>query len=172
MVWFLLCIHTLVASVFDHFLHVVILYGVRHVPEITAVRQSVLDGRIGHILHEFLVLRKHWVEFLHAQLIVVGNVNILDFVELEQLLLLSQYFLEEILIHHFGRRQIHLNYKENDELHSILLTGFLEIFDEITLGAEFPHELLSHHSAFLCASEYLSTDLAHSWNIHHCIFFE
>jgi hypothetical protein len=29
---------------------------------------------------------------------------------------------------------------------------------------------LSHHSAFLCASEYLSTDLAHSWNIHHCIF--
>ena len=172
MVWFLLCIHTLVAGVFDHFLHVVILYGVRHVPEITAVRQSVLDGRVGHILHEFLVLRKHWVEFLHAQLIVVGNVNILDFVELEQLLLLSQYFLEEVLIHHFGRRHIHLNYKENDELHSILLTGFLEVFDEVTLGAEFPHELLSHHSALLCASEYLCTDLAHGWDFHHCILFE
>jgi hypothetical protein len=115
MVWFLLCIHTLVVGVFDHFLHILSLYGVRHIPEITAVRQSVLDGQVWHILHEFLVLRKHWVELLHAQLIVVGNVNILDFAELEQLLFLCQYFLEEILVDHFRRRYIQLNYTENDQ---------------------------------------------------------
>ena len=43
LVGLLLRIHALVAGVFDDFLHVVMLHGVRHIPKISAVRQSTLS---------------------------------------------------------------------------------------------------------------------------------
>ena len=42
-------------------------------------------------------------------------VDVLDLVELEQLLLVSEHFLEEVLVHHFRRRDIQLNYTEYDQ---------------------------------------------------------
>ena len=115
MVWFLLCTHTLVTGVFNDFLHIIILHSIGHIPEVSTIRQSILYGRVWHIRHELFVLGENWPEFFHTQLLVVRHVYILNFAELEQMLLLGEHFLEEIFVDHFRRRYIQLNYTEYEQ---------------------------------------------------------
>ena len=46
-----------------------------------------------------------------------------------------------------------------------LLTIFGEVLDKVTLRAKLPHELLCHHSPFLCSSEYSCMNLTHPFKL-------
>ena len=68
---------------FDDIRHVFILHSIRHVPEVRAVGESVLGSRIRNVLIECLVCGQDRRELLYAQLVVAGDVNMLDFAEWE-----------------------------------------------------------------------------------------
>ena len=99
---------------FDDILHVRVLHRIGNVPEVGTVRNIVFFGCVGHVLHERVVLTQDRPELLHTQLVVVGHVDVPDFVELQQRLLLGEHQLEEVLVDHIHRRHIELHCTENE----------------------------------------------------------
>ena len=55
---------------------------VHHIVEIGAVRQSPLWKPVGEVGHHLRVLFEQWEELVHAELIVLGDLDEFDFREL------------------------------------------------------------------------------------------
>ena len=94
----------------QHLLQVVGVHGVENIVEIVSRWAFALWEDIWKVLPHIFVIGELWPDILHAELIVVGDLNEVDFLLPEQLLLLGKYLFEEVFIDGVGRRQVELNY--------------------------------------------------------------
>lgn len=99
----------LIACIFDKTLQIIPLNRVEHIEKILAVRHSSLGHLRREEPHEILVTLHHWPELHHSQFIIERNVNPLDFVKLQEALLLDKNLFQEVLIKHVIRRAVQLD---------------------------------------------------------------
>ena len=69
-----------------------------------------LRSDIGQIGHQLFIITVSAQYALDGQLLVLGNVNVLDLVELEELLFVAKHFTEEVLVQLFIWRKVPLGY--------------------------------------------------------------
>ena len=62
---FIFSCHSLVVGMLDEISHVVGLESIQQVEKVSAIRPSTVFAQVRQVLHHFLVVEKHGVEFLH-----------------------------------------------------------------------------------------------------------
>ena len=62
---FVLSSHSLIVGMLDEISHVVRLESIQQVEEVSAIRLSTVSARVRQVTHDFIVVEKHGVEFLH-----------------------------------------------------------------------------------------------------------
>ena len=72
---------------------------VKHVEEVLSGWALVLGIRVREVLRELLVALELRVQLTNAQLVVVGDRDLIDCDLLEKLLLAAQHSLEKVLVH-------------------------------------------------------------------------
>jgi hypothetical protein len=69
-------------------------------------------------LHELFIVFKHRPEYGDTELIILGNINVVDLLECEKLLVIREDFLEEVLVDHILWREIKLAIDTRVRLHT------------------------------------------------------
>jgi hypothetical protein len=69
-------------------------------------------------LHELFIVFKHRPEYGDTELIILGNINVVDLLECEKLLVIREDFLEEVLVDHILWREIKLTIDTRVRLHT------------------------------------------------------
>ena len=101
--------HPLLAGMVNHLLEVVGVDGVEHVEEVLPRRVSVFWQKVGEKEHELRVLLEIWPELDHGDLVVLWNVDEVDFRLLQEPLLVDEDKLEEVFINLGYRREVVLD---------------------------------------------------------------
>ena len=83
----------------------------QEIKEILPWRPFVLGIFVREVLLEMGILFEHWINVADGQLLVVGNLNVLDLALLEEGLPAAEHILEEIFVYHPFVRQIVLDYR-------------------------------------------------------------
>ena len=69
-------------------------------------------------MHELFIVFKHRPEYGDTELIILGNINVVDLLECEKLLVIREDFLEEVLVDHILWRQVELAIDTRVRLHT------------------------------------------------------
>ena len=69
-------------------------------------------------MHELFIVFKHRPEYGDTELIILGNINVVDLLECEKLLVIREDFLEEVLVDHILWREIKLAIDTRVRLHT------------------------------------------------------
>ena len=69
-------------------------------------------------MHELFIVFKHRPEYGDTELIILGNINVVDLLECEKLLVIREDFLEEVLVDHILWREIKLTIDTRVRLHT------------------------------------------------------
>ena len=120
----------------DKLVHIFIVDCVKNVPEVSSVGQATVRSRIWHVDHEVCDFPQKRPKLLHREFIVLGDVDLLQFTQREELLLFNEYLFDEVLIQHLCWRNVKLQL-------------VLEILDEVILGTEARKHLLWQAIALL-----------------------
>ena len=83
----------------------------QEIKEILSIRPFVFGILVREVLLEMSILFEHWINVADGQLLVVGNLNVLDLALLEEGLLATKHILQEIFVDHSIIGQIVLDYK-------------------------------------------------------------
>ena len=105
---FLLRRHAQFGSVLVELGNIVTVHCVKHVPEVLAVGQPTLGGRIWHVDHEVFNLLHEWPEFFDTKFLILGHMHVLHLTHSKKLFLLDEHQLYEIMVEHLLRRHIQL----------------------------------------------------------------
>ena len=144
---------TLLVGVFDQLAGVLVIDRIHHVEEVVSVRQASLRQLVREELHEVTGALHLRPESLHRQLIIHGDVDEPDVRNRNQLLLLTQYLLQEVLVDHGVAWQVKLDCTDV-VMHKLSLTMLLEVLDEVSLAVEPARELGSWKSPLLCSLQH------------------
>ena len=125
-------------------LEVVVVDGVEDVEEVVARRQPALWELVGEVDVELGVALEVWPERFHAQLIVVGHLDPLDGLLVEESLLLREDVLQEVFVDLRGRRQVELEARKRLEKVRGRHLLFVEVIVKVLLRLEATRELMSH----------------------------
>ena len=98
--------------VVDHLLRVLWKLGHEDVEEVLSVGELALWEAVGEVPHHSGVLPDPRIDVLDRALVVLGNVDLLQFRHLEELLLLGQHLADEVLRDHPVGREVALLYTE------------------------------------------------------------
>ncbi len=60
-------------------------------------------------MHELFIVFKHRPEYGDTELIILGNIDIVDLLERKKLLVIREDFLEEVLVDHILWRKVELS---------------------------------------------------------------
>ena len=121
----------------DKFVHIITVDCVKNVPEVSSVWQATVRSSIWHVDHEVGDFLHERPKLLHREFIVLGNVNLLQFTQREELLFFNEYLFDEVLIQHLCWGNVKLQL-------------VLEILDEVILGTEARKDLLWQELPLLC----------------------
>ena len=92
------------------FLRVGRIDGVKHVEEISAIRETSFRKAVWQVSHHLFIVLKLLKQTDNAKLLVFGNFDPLHVCQGEQTLDLGQYLSEEVFVEHGLRRYVKLNY--------------------------------------------------------------
>ena len=93
----------------QHLLQIVRVHGVENIVEILSRWAFALWEDIWKVLPNIFVIGELWPDILHGQLIIMRDLDEVDFLLPEQLLLLCEYLLEEVFIDSMCRWQVELH---------------------------------------------------------------
>ena len=130
---------------FNQLREIITLKSIQNVEEIFSIRNSTLCHFRGKIHHELPICLHHGPQVDDWEFIVQGNTNSLDFVQLQQTLLLDEDFLRKIFAYIQEVNKVKLNRWRKCKQWK--LTILFEVFDEVRLRRKSSKQFVWHDSS-------------------------
>ena len=92
----------------DKFRHIASVNCIKNVPEVSSLWQATFRSLIWHVDHKTFDFNHERPQFLYRKFIVLWNVGLLHFFQIEELLLFNEHQLYEVFIQHLCWRNVEL----------------------------------------------------------------